>query len=109
MATQLVRNGTTSWEKLEGLGRAAEIVNQRSRGEIRRWFLEGDPIIKDCPFCHSGNVKILETEPQCIQVVCHECGATGPTSGNNDDAIRYWNERSSKIPDSTIHTKGEKL
>lgn len=65
--------------------------------------------IKACPFCGSKNVD-LERDPENITepenvwrfVVCHDCGANGPSSTDVIEAIELWNRPYSN------YMKGEK-
>lgn len=65
--------------------------------------------INKCPFCGSRNVD-LERDPDDINepeniwrfVVCHDCGAKGPSSTDVIEAIELWNRPYSN------YMKGEK-
>lgn len=94
VATTLVRNGESTWDRLIAAGRVLPVAKERGRGDVRTWLLGQDPIIRHCPFCGNPDPECdsSSVEEQCV--VCSECGASGPTAGNNHDATRYWNERS---------------
>lgn len=93
VATQLVRNGTTTWLNLTASGKCSPLQKQRERGTIRAWFLGDESLIRECPFCGTKAARTNITGDQCIQIECENCGARGPTSGEECDATRYWNER----------------
>jgi Lar family restriction alleviation protein len=53
-----------------------------------------EPLIP-CPFCQTDElaVNLVDTSQNRKSVECLHCGAVGPSAGEDDDAIRYWNER----------------
>lgn len=94
VAGSMVRNGETTWPKLAAAGKCTKLRKQRRRGEIRAWFVSAPKTrLLPCPFCGASTAKAMETGNQCTQVVCDNCGACGPTSGNDDDATNYWNDQ----------------
>jgi len=50
---------------------------------------------KECPFCGSqGNyLRITGYSKPLIYYRCNKCGATGPDTDNDNDALKYWNTR----------------
>lgn len=50
------------------------------------------PALSICPFCAAlgDQLKVLEFDDGCA-VVCHCCGAIGPTDTRRDQAIELWN------------------
>lgn len=47
---------------------------------------------KDCPFCDSSNVILKGGRGEFDQVICQDCGASGPQyDGHPEDALMGWN------------------
>ncbi len=63
---------------------------RKSRLQIQK-KASTQPSIDPCPFCGSQGEWNLSS--RIISIVCSSCGASGPTAGNNIDAIRLWNDR----------------
>lgn len=49
--------------------------------------------LKPCPFCGSTNCGPSSHYSDDWRVVCHSCGATGPTTHTPEDAKQAWGKR----------------
>ena len=52
--------------------------------------------LEDCPFCNSqrGEVRRISAQPHDrFVVICHMCGARGPSGATANIAIHCWNMR----------------
>jgi len=49
--------------------------------------------LKACPFCGSYKQSLCSSGKSKHWLVCHNCGADGPTSRTKHGAIAAWNKR----------------
>lgn len=47
--------------------------------------------LKQCPFCQSNNVSVLDDGFSRYSVECSDCMCSGPPSDTEEEAIRRWN------------------
>jgi len=52
-----------------------------------------------CPFCYQNKPTIIKSDSDGVQICCGWCGARGPTSGEEEDAKSYWNNRVMSEPE----------
>lgn len=62
--------------------------------------------IKPCPFCGSVNCQVTKTGINSNFVVCHNCGAYGPSASGRRHAIQAWNTRTPTPSPSAPQRKG---
>ena len=51
------------------------------------------PDLKPCPFCHSGDPKILVRDKYGVNyITCLDCGGRGPISEERRQSVENWNK-----------------
>lgn len=51
-------------------------------------------IIKDCPFCGSDKLVIIQDDNDSFRVACTDCEGQSAMAATADEACRFWNMRS---------------
>ena len=77
-----------------------DVVNRTILKTIKQWLRMRDKGLQYCPFCggmcavrEHGGFNFLGPELKTYQVICLECGGSGPEVDNEQDAIDAWNSR----------------
>lgn len=55
--------------------------------------------LKQCPFCGSGNVHVVDAKNGENSVECGDCCAVGPWKDEDVEAVAAWNRRAPESRD----------